>query len=125
MPYHEVLKLASQRYKKVDTIFTPIKTLASIAGLIVFFLKYFPIMVESAGGIPIINGILAAMGSTYLIIEMPRYPEISRSTQNYKILTARMQIAEDLGFMDKDKTMTEIEKDDYRGEEKQGNYIEV
>ena len=50
VPYRDVVILASQRYKKVDTILTPIKTLASIAGLIVFFPKYFPIMVESAGG---------------------------------------------------------------------------
>ena len=116
MPYHEVLKLASQRYKKVDTILTPIKTLASIAFLVVYFLKYFPIMVESAEGIPIINGIMLAISPTYLIIEMPRYPEISRSSHNCKIFSARLRIAKDLGIIDKDKTMAEIMKDDYKGE---------
>ena len=120
MPYHAVVKLASQRYKKVDTIFTPIKTLASIAVLIVHFLKFQDVMAKSVSvGNPILDGlhwIIAALGSTALIIMIPKLPEAGRSTQNYKILTARMQIAEDLGFMDKDKTMTEIEKDDYRGE---------
>ena len=65
VPYRDVVKLASQRYKKVDTILTPIKTLASIAGLIVFFPKYFLIMVESAEGIPNINGIMIAFAPTY------------------------------------------------------------
>ena len=116
MPYRDAVILASQRYKKVHTILTPIKTLASIAGLIVFFPKYFPIMVESAGGIPIINGILAAIGATYLIIEMPRFPEVSRRSHNYKIFSARLRIAKDLGIIDKDKTSAEIMKDDYKGE---------
>ena len=80
------------------------------------FLKYFPILVESAGGIPIINGILAAIGATYLIIEMTRFPEVSSRSHNYKIFSARLRIAKDLGIIDKDKTSAEIMKDDYKGE---------
>ena len=116
MPYHAVVKLASQRYKKVDTILTPIKTLASIAGLIVFFPKYFPIMVESAGGIPIINGILMAIGTIVLVMGVPKIPELDRRSRNASILLARLRIAEDLGLMDKDTTFGTIMEDDYKGE---------
>lgn len=74
------------------------------------------VIVESAEAIPIINGIMLAIVSTYFIIEMPRYPEISRSSHNYKILVARMRIAKDLGIMDKDIGIVDILKDDYKGE---------
>ena len=114
VPYRDVVILASQRYKKVDTILTPIKTLASIAGLIVFFPKYFPIMVESAGGIPIINGILIAFGTIVLVMTAPKIPEAERTSRNYGIFFARLRIARDLGIMD--KTASKIMEDDYKGE---------
>ena len=99
--HHDDVKLASQRYKKVDTILTPFKTLAIIAGLIVYFPKYFPIMVESAGGIPIINGILIAFGTIVLVMTAPKIPEADRTSRNYGIFFARLRIARDLGIMDK------------------------
>ncbi len=114
MPYRDVVILASQRYKKVNNALTGIKTIAQLAGLIVFFPKYFPIMVESAGGIPIINGILIAFGTIVLVMTAPKIPEAERTSRNYGIFFARLRIARDLGIMD--KTASKIMEDDYKGE---------
>mgnify|MGYP006908813619 CR=1 FL=1 len=116
--YHDDVKLASQRYKKVDTILTPFKTLAIIAGLIVHFLKFQDVMVKSVSvGNPILDGlrwIITASGSTALIIMIPTLPEAGRSSHNYEILNARLRIAKKLGLLD--KIADDVEKDNYKGE---------
>ena len=116
--YHDDVKLASQRYKKVDTILTPFKTLAIIAGLIVYFLTFHDDVVKSVSvGNPIldvIHWIIAASGSTALIIMIPTLPEAGRSSHNYEILNARLRIAKDLGLLD--KKADDVEKDNYKGE---------
>ena len=73
-------------------------------------------MVESAGGIPIINGILIALGTIVLVMGVPKIPELDRRSRNASILLARLRIAEDLGLMDKDTTFGTIMEDDYKGE---------
>ena len=73
-------------------------------------------MVESAGGIPIINGILIAFGTIVLVMAVPKIPELDRRSRNASILLARLRIAEDLGLMDKDTTFGTIMEDDYKGE---------
>ena len=114
----EDVELASQRYKKVDTILTPFKTLAIIAGLIVYFLTFHDDVVKSVSvGNPIldvIHWIIAASGSTALIIMIPTLPEAGRSSHNYEILNARLRIAKKLGLLD--KIADDVEKDDYKGE---------
>ena len=116
--HHDDVKLASQRYKKVDTILTPFKTLAIIAGLIVYFLTFHDDVVKSVSvGNPIldvIHWIIAASGSTALIIMISTLPEAGRSSHNYEILNARLRIAKKLGLLD--KIADDVEKDDYKGE---------
>ena len=116
--HHDDVKLASQRYKKVDTILTPFKTLAIIAGLIVYFLTFHDDVVKSVSvGNPIldvIHWIIAASGSTALIIMIPTLPEAGRSSHNYEILNARLRIAKKLGLLD--KIADDVEKDNYKGE---------
>lgn len=97
---------------------TPFKTLAIIAGLIVYFLTFHDDVVKSVSvGNPIldvIHWIIAASGSTALIIMIPTLPEAGRSSHNYEILNARLRIAKDLGLLD--KIADDVEKDNYKGE---------
>ena len=104
MPYRDVVILASQRYKKVNNALTGIKTIAQLGAWIASMIFIYP----KSGGNPIIFGAGVA-----LFTELIKLPEMNRSSNNYTKFFARRQIGEELGLLDKDLTLDDLEKSEY------------
>ena len=104
MPYRDVVILASQRYKKVNNALTGIKTIAQLGAWIASMIFIYP----KSGGNPIIFGAGVA-----LFTELIKLPEMYRSENNYNKFFARRQIGEELGLLDKDLTLDDLEKSEY------------
>ena len=100
----EDVELASQRYKKVNNALTGIKTIAQLGAWIASMIFIYP----KSGGNPIIFGAGAA-----LFTEFIKLPEMNRSSNNYTKFFARRQIGEELGLLDKDLTLDDLEKSEY------------
>ena len=100
----EDVELASQRYKKVNNALTGIKTIAQLGAWIASMIFIYP----KSGGNPIIFGAGVA-----LFTELIKLPEMYRSENNYNKFFARRQIGEELGLLDKDLTLDDLEKSEY------------
>ena len=100
----EDVELASQRYKKVNNALTCVKTIAQLGAWIASMIFIFP----KSGGNPIIFGAGVA-----LFTELIKLPEMKRSENNYNKFFARRQIGEELGLLDKDLTLDDLEKSEY------------
>ena len=100
----EDVELASQRYKKVNNALTGIKTIVQLGAWIASMIFIYP----KSGGNPIIFGAGVA-----LFTELIKLPEMYRSENNYNKFFARRQIGEELGLLDKDLTLGDLEKSEY------------
>ena len=100
----EDVELASQRYKKVNNALTGVKTIAQLGAWIASMIFIYP----KSGGNPIIFGAGVA-----LFTELIKLPEMYRSENNYNKFFARRQIGEELGLLDKDLTLDDLEKSEY------------
>ena len=100
----EDVELASQRYKKVNNALTGVKTIAQLGAWIASMIFIYP----KSGGNPIIFGAGVA-----LFTELIKLPEMNRSSNNYTKFFARRRIGEELGLLDKDLTLGDLEKSEY------------
>lgn len=99
------VETAAQRYKSVYSSISGIKNIFQIA-LFIGLWKFYPYLADG-GWDPITFGVLDFFG-TELIFKIPEW---SRTKYNSDILHARIRIAEELGFMEKD-----VKIDDYKDE---------
>lgn len=99
------VETAAQRYKSVYSSISGIKNIFQIA-LFIGLWKFYPYLADG-GWDPITFGVLDCFG-TELIFKIPEW---SRTKYNSDILHARIRIAEELGFMEKD-----VKIDDYKDE---------
>jgi len=99
--------LASKRYKRVNNAFTCVKTLAQLGTWIASWFVLYPHLIPS-GCNPLIFGLGMAM-----ITKVAKFSEYNRSVENYQILDARLRVAKDLGLLEKNKSISDIEKSDY------------
>ena len=106
------VKLASQRYQKVNTWITHIKNVLELPLYALLMFKLYPELV-SAGG----NPIVMAFSITGLYPLFLKCTENARDSKNYQIMNARKRIAADLGLIEKGKSFLEIEKEQYKDEE--------
>ena len=100
------VETAAQRYKSVYSSISGIKNIFQIA-LFIGLWKFYPSLAASGGWDPITFGVLDFFGTEIVF----KIPEWSRSFYNSDTLHARMRIAEELGFMEKD-----VKIDDYKDE---------
>ena len=100
----EDVELASQRYKKVNNALTGIKTIAQLGAWIASMIFIYP----KSGGNPIIFGAGVA-----IFTELIKLPEMKRTSDNFEIFAARRRIGEELGLLDKDLTLDDLEKSEY------------
>ena len=100
------VETAAQRYKSVYSSISGIKNIFQIA-LFIGLWKFYPALAASGGWDPITFGVLDFFGTEIVF----KIPEWSRTKYNSDILHARIRIAEELGFMEKD-----VKIDDYKDE---------
>ena len=100
------VETAAQRYKSVYSSISGIKNIFQIA-LFIGLWKFYPSLAASGGWDPITFGVLDFFGTEIVF----KIPEWSRTKYNSDILHARIRIAEELGFMEKD-----VKIDDYKDE---------
>ena len=100
----DVVELAHQRYSKVYNVFTHIKTLIQLAGWIASWFVLYP-SCAAAGCNPLIFGAGMAILSQGI-----KFLEIDRESTNYEIFAARVRVAKELGFIDKNKTWGDVRK---------------
>ena len=100
------METAAQRYKSVYSSISGIKNIFQIA-LFIGLWKFYPSLAASGGWDPITFGVLDFFGTEIVF----KIPEWSRTKYNSDILHARIRIAEELGFMEKD-----VKIDDYKDE---------
>ena len=107
-----VIKQASQRYKRVNT---PVTIIKSLIGLVIWIASWFVLYPSfaQAGTHPFIYGGGTAILLTFLI----RGSEFKKMSENTYIMDARVKIAKDLGLMDKDKTFEQVAEDNYKDED--------
>ena len=100
------METAAQRYKSVYSSISGIKNIFQIA-LFIALWKFYPSLAAAGGWDPITFGVLDFFGTEIVF----KIPEWSRTKYNSDILHARIRIAEELGFMEKD-----VKIDDYKDE---------
>lgn len=107
-----VIKQASQRYKRVNT---PVTIIKSLIGLVIWIASWFVLYPSFAqvGTHPFIYG----GGTAILLTILIRRSEFKKISENTYIRDARVKIAKDLGLMDKDKTFEQVAEDNYKDED--------